>query len=237
MTRPLASSEKFVARLSPDIRSKVTVVHSPLLEIEYLQDDLDLRKARGLVFSSANGVAAASQMTESRDLPCFCVGRATTEAARREGWKATMAGETAETLIAFLLAARPATPLLHLRGDHARGDVAETLSRSGMPTSERVVYLQHLLPLSEPARAALAGTSPVIAPLFSPRTARQFADLALLSAPLWLLALSGAVREPIENMKNIRLVTAERPDAEAMRHAVEKMVREAMRVEGPSEPH
>lgn len=226
-----------MARLSPEILDKVTVVHSPLLEIEYLQDDLDLRKVRGLIFTSAHGVAAASQMTESRDLPCFCVGRATTDAARREGWKATMAGENAETLIAFMLAARPATPLLHLRGDNARGDVAETLSRSGMPTTERVIYAQHLLPLSEPAQAALAGTSPVVASLFSPRTARQFADIAAPNAPVWLVALSRAVREPLENMKNIRLVTAERPDAEAMREAMETLIREAMRVEGLSEPH
>ncbi|SDD62676.1 uroporphyrinogen-III synthase [Ruegeria marina] len=237
MTRPAEASARFTTRLSPEIRASVSVIHSPLLEIEPLDAALDLRKVRGLIFTSSNGVAVASDLTDSRELPCYCVGRATTEAARREGWTATMAGENAETLTAFLLVARPAAPLLHLRGEHSRGNVAQTLSSGGLVTSERVIYRQKLLPLSSEAASALAGTSPVVLPLFSPRTARQFADMALPNAPLFMVALSDAVREPVEKMVNSKVITASRPDADAMREAVEMLVRQAMRVEGPSRAH
>lgn len=237
MTRPADASERFTTRLSPAIRSMIRVIHSPLLEIEPLDDALDLRRVRGLIFTSSNGVSVASELTDSRELPCYCVGRATTEAARREGWTATMAGENAETLTAFLLAARPAAPLLHLRGEHGRGNVAQTLSAGQLATTERIIYRQKLLPLTPEAVLALQGTSPVVVPLFSPRTARQFAELASPQAPLLVAALSDAVKEAVENMPNSVAATASRPDAEAMRDVVELLVRQAIRVEGPSRAH
>ncbi|GGH29390.1 uroporphyrinogen-III synthase [Cribrihabitans marinus] len=237
MTRPRAASEDFVAALDPWTRARVEVIHAPLLEIRALPVGIDTTGVRGLIFTSPNGVAAAAQALSDRDLPCHCVGPATTEAARAAGWRAHMAGGTAEELIADLSQQRPDAPLLHLRGEHARVDVAVRLSRAGLPARSQAVYAQTLLPLAPEAQRVLQSDVPVAAPLFSPRTARQFADQAAVGAPLWLAAISDATAEPLVPLAARHLLVAERPDGPAMGRAVEKLVKLALRVEGEQVAH
>ncbi len=143
-----------------------------------------------------------------------------------------MVGATAEELVAYLLKHRPESPLLHLRGEHSRGNVAERLIESGLSVQEKAVYQQCLLPLTPEAIAAADGETPVIAPLFSPRTARQFADIWTGSAPLWLAAISDATAEPLYSLDYARLKIAREPTPKKMRKAVKKLVKHAMRVEG-----
>ncbi|MFC3613369.1 uroporphyrinogen-III synthase [Lutimaribacter marinistellae] len=232
MTRPQLASERFLAQLPQDVQAQVTAVHSPLLDIRPTDTAIELDDIRGLVFTSINGVAIASHRIDERNLPVFCVGEATTAAAERAGWQARFSGESSEALIATLLEERPASPLLHLRGEHSRGNLAETLTQLGLSVSEAIIYEQQLLPFTEDALAALDSETPVLAPLFSPRTARQFADLHKGRAPLFLAALSDAVAKPLETLPFERLKVAKRPDAEAMARTVEKMIRRAIRVEG-----
>ena len=237
MTRPRAASERFVAQLSQAVQDNIKPIYSPLLDIRPVGGDVDVGDARGLIFTSSNGVAAAARIMTDRDLPCFCVGQATTAAAKRQGWSATMAGESAEALIAGLLRQRPDGPLLHLRGESGVGDVAQTLTQLGLTTREQVVYRQDLLPLSDEAVSALGGEAPVIAPIFSPRTARHFADLAQPAAPLLLAAMSDAVAKPLVSLGAQTIRVAKRPDSDAMATAVEKLVKQALRVEGGSDAH
>ncbi len=143
-----------------------------------------------------------------------------------------MAGGTAEELVAALLQIRPNSPLLHLRGEHSRGNVAERLTELGVTTLEQSIYQQRLLPLTDQAREAAAGENTVIAPIFSPRTARQFADVWDGSAPLLLAAISEATAEPLKNLGYERLRVTEEPTPKKMRKAVKKLVKHAMRVEG-----
>ncbi len=187
---------------------------------------------RGLIFTSANAVNAAVSLGVDRDLPAWCVGPATTQAAKAAGWRAQQAGATAEELVASLLQLRPQSPLLHLRGEHGRGNVAERLTGSGLTTREQPVYQQHLLPLSDEASLAAEGARPVIAPLFSPRTARQFADVWAGTAPLWLAAISEATAEPLKSLGFERLKITSEPTPDKMQKAVKKLVKHAMRVEG-----
>jgi len=232
MTRPRAASERFVAQLPTRTRSRVTVIHSPLLDIRPLPVQVVTTGMRGVIFTSANAVNAAVSLGVSRALPAFCVGPATTDTAKGAGWEARMVGATAEELVAAILQLRPETPLLHLRGEHSRGDIANRLTELGITTLEQAVYQQRLLPLTPEARAAAAGTDPVIAPIFSPRTARQFADVWPGHAPLWLVAISEATAEPLNSLGYARLKIAKEPTPKKMRKAVKKLVKHAMRVEG-----
>ncbi|MEY8839765.1 uroporphyrinogen-III synthase, partial [Cribrihabitans sp. XS_ASV171] len=213
MTRPKAASERFVAQLPDEVRSFLNPIYSPLLDLQPTETSIDLNDTRGLIFTSMNGVNVAARQIVERDMPAFCVGHATTHAAQQAGWDARFAGESSEVLIANLLRDRPATPLLHLRGEYSRGRLAETLTRLGLSVREAIIYEQRLLPFSDEALAALAGKQPVLAPLFSPRTARQFADLHRGQAPLWLAALSEAVAKPLESLPFERLKIAKRPEA------------------------
>ncbi|SMO71745.1 uroporphyrinogen-III synthase [Ruegeria faecimaris] len=232
MTRPRAASERFVAQLPTRIRSRVEVIHSPILEIKPLAVQVHADEAKGLIFTSANAVNAAMSLDVSRKMPAFCVGPVTTGTAKGAGWDARMVGATAEELIANLLKHRPQSPLLHLRGEHSRGNIAERLTESGLAVREQPVYKQHLLPLTDRAGAVAEGNEPVIAPIFSPRTARQFADIWVGSAPLWLAAISEATAEPLYSLDYVRLKIAKEPTPKKMRKAVKKLVKHAMRVEG-----
>ncbi len=231
MTRPRAASERFVAQLPARLQGRVQVVHSPLLDIRTTTGDVETDGVRGLIFTSANGVNAAVKLCVDPGLPAYCVGPATTQAAHQAGWSAEMAGETAEELVAALLRQRPKSPLLHLRGEHSRGNVAERLTQMGLTVQEKVIYQQRLLPFSDEARRIMAGKAPVIAPIFSPRTARQFADLWSGPAPLWVASISEATAEPLETLDIERLRIAKRPTPKKMRKAVKKLVKDVMRVE------
>ncbi len=231
MTRPRAASERFVAQLPAHIRSEVEVIHSPLLEIEPLRVAVAADAVAGLIFSSANGVNAATMLDVDRDLPAYCVGPATTEAAKAAGWNAQVLGATADELVANLLKCAPQGPLLHLRGEHSLGNVAERLTNSGLTTLEQPIYQQHLLPLSDAATQVAECNSPIIAPIFSPRTARQFADIWAGTAPLLLAANSEATAWPLNSLTFERLKIAREPSSDQMQEVVKKLVKHALRVE------
>ncbi len=224
MTRPRAASERFVAQLSTRTRSRVTVVHSPLLEIRPLEVQVITSGMSGLIFTAANAVNAAVTLGVDRGLPAYCVGAATTGTARGAGWTAQMVGATAEELVANLLQLRPESPLLHLRGEHSRGDVAERLTLLGLTTLEQPIYQQRLLPFTPEAEDAICSDAPVIAPIFSPRTARQFADIWTGTAPLWLAAISEATADPLRALAFRRLKIAKEPTPKKMSKAVKKLV-------------
>ncbi len=231
MTRPRDAAERFVAQLSAETRARVTVLFSPLLSIEMLNVPLMLQGVRGVIFTSANGVAAASRLTKHRGQPAFCVGRATTNAAKEARWAAEFLGETSDELVAAISGRIDNGPLLHICGRHTRGNIAQRLSKSGRPTKTQMVYEQKLTPLNQSARVALTSGSEVIAPLFSPRTARQFAKDCPKTARPNVIALSPLVADALADLALATLTTASRPDAEAMIGVIETLVSRFCRVE------
>lgn len=232
LTRPRASSLAFAEALPAEMRDRVEVVISPLMEIEPLVQSLDLGAARGIVFSSANAVRAVAPLVTDRSLPCFCVGEVTAEVAREAGWDARAMGATADELVPALLREGPAGPLVHLVGQHRRGDIAGRLSQGGIETRAVPVYAQPLRDLNDAARAALAGELPVIAPLFSPRTARHFAGLARGTAPIHAVAMGEAVAESLNSLNFAYISVAEHPDAQSMVQAIGDCLGRISRVEG-----
>ncbi|WP_209598509.1 uroporphyrinogen-III synthase [Ruegeria sp. HKCCSP351] len=236
MTRPRSASERFVEQLPTRIRSRVQVLYSPIMEIRPLPVAVDTKGVKGLIFTSANAVNAAVSKGVDRTLPAYCVGPATTGTAKGYGWQAKMVGTTAEELAGHLLKHRPKSPLLHLRGEHTRGNVAGRLTESGLTVREQPVYQQRLLPLTPEATEAARGNLPIIAPLFSPRTARHFADIWAGSAPLWLVAISQATADPLYSLGYEHLKIAKHPTPKKMRKAVKKLVKHVLRVEGGEVP-
>lgn len=227
LTRPEAASRRFIGQLDPVIMAQVEVVISPLIRIACRTDPISFEGIRGLIFSSANGVLSAKSVTDRRDLPCFCVGLATTRAARQAGWTAHQAGQDADTLVAALCRDKPDAPLLHLRGEHGRGNVAQRLTERGLITREQVIYEQLAEPLTPEAQKALQGSGPVIAPLFSPRTAQLFAAQTPRRA-VTVAALSAAVAQEVAGNASIRAHVAAQPDAQAMGQLVEKLLQSTL---------
>ncbi|MHA6264241.1 uroporphyrinogen-III synthase [Arenibacterium sp. CAU 1754] len=232
MTRPQAASDRFVAQMGDVLREKLTVLHSPLIRIVPCDGGIETGDARGLVFTSSNGVAVAADKGVDRGLPCFCVGEATTRAAQAAGWAAECMGETADALIAALPDRKPLVPLLHLSGVHVRGDLAGALTQLGLPARAIAVYDQVLDPLDSRALSAVQGDKPVIAPLFSPRTARHFANQIDDPGNVHAVALSKAVAEPLKNRGFCSVTVAQRPNSADMITAIENLAERLSRVEG-----
>lgn len=215
LTRPLADAERFAALLA-DMGITAAVEKSPIVEIVPTDVAIDLSDVTGVIFSSRNAVAAVA----GHDMPAWCVGDATAAAAQAKGWRAVAADGDAESLYARVLADAPQGPLLHIRGEVARGDLAERLTKVGIRTNDAVVYRQKPLLLSDRAKQALMWENPVAVPLFSPRAAEQFAAQGPYHAPLHVVAMSEAVAEALGSLPVETVVLAEKKEAEAMAKAV-----------------
>ena len=227
MTRPAEASERFVTNLNPDIVARIDVAISPLIRISFRTARLDLAGFRGVIFSSATGVRAALNAGKGPFGRAFCVGPATTQAAKQAGWDAQQSGQDASSLVATLLRDKPDVPLLHIRGHHARGDIAQTLSKQGLTCEEVVLYDQEALPLSSEVLSAVASDAPIVAPVFSPRTAALL-GAQLPDRPIRCAALSQAVADELSDHSSWSVDVASSPDAQAMRALVEKLLQTAM---------
>ncbi|PUB11761.1 uroporphyrinogen-III synthase [Yoonia sediminilitoris] len=164
------------------------IILSPLIGITPI--DAVVPKVAGYIFTSTNGVAQAGRLGLDVARPAYCVGQSTADAAKEAGFTPNVGPGTAAGLIDTILQVTAKGPLAHIRGAHARGDVAKTLSDKGIACTDVVAYDQKPLPLNQQAHRALSGTHPVVVTLFSPRTAALFAKEAPFTAPVHLVAIS-----------------------------------------------
>lgn len=218
VTRPAPGDARFAALL-PGLR----VICAPILAPHFPPVTLPEGLA-GLILTSAHAVTALRPHAATLPPRAWCVGAATAAAAAGLGLHTqhpTGRGD-AEALLALILAARPAGPLLHACGVETRGNLAARLTEAGIATQSLTVYDQVPQPLSAPAIAALHGPDPVILPVFSPRSAQLLAaELVRVRprAPIWLVAISEAAAAPLAGQV-ARQVTARSPDAAAMAEGV-----------------
>tara|TARA_R110002049_G_scaffold117332_2_gene270431 strand:+ start:5293 stop:5997 length:705 start_codon:yes stop_codon:yes gene_type:complete len=222
MTRPRQSAERFVARLDQALVACADVVYSPLIRIVPLGSAPALDGYAGVIFSSANGVEHAAA-GEGR--LAYCVGDTTRRRAEMAGWRAKLAGQTAEELIATLPRMGAMGPLLHLAGRHRRGDIAENLTAAGLTCDVTAIYDQLLQPLTPQAKGCFQGKSPVLVPLFSPRTSRQLDAELPTGARAIVVTLSAAVADPIRQRSGIECHVAAAPTGSNMIEGVENLLR------------
>lgn len=224
ITRPRGAAERFADELR-DAVGPVEVAIIPMLEIVPVVDSIDLDTVTALIFTSAAGVEVFGRLSEVRDLPAWCVGDRTAEAAREIGLRATSAGGDADALVALMAEARPEGRLLHLSGVHTRGDVAQRLFEAGLRAEARAIYDQVAAHPGSELGAALSHPGMVIAPLFSPRSAGLFAEAAGRSAArAEIVVLSRAVADALPDglARDVRI--ADSPDAPAMIRAVSALI-------------
>lgn len=227
MTRPEEASRRFVGSLSAGVRAGLEVVIAPLFRVIANAAQPDLSRYGGVIFSSSNGVRATPPLPGKA---AFCVGVQTTALAQAAGWQAQCMGQTAADLIASLPQIQPALPLLHLRGEHSRGDIAENLCNAGLSCDEYEIYHTQTLPLSAEIRQQVSQV-PTIAPVFSPRSATLFRDKFQGKETLYLVALSNAVAAELSDIPHQQLDVAPTPDAASVKPLVEALFQKLSRVE------
>ncbi|WP_299770413.1 uroporphyrinogen-III synthase [uncultured Tateyamaria sp.] len=219
MTRPRAAAERFVAEMPDDLRAQVSPLFSPLLTIVPVADGQTIAADEAAIFTSSNGVANAPA---GAGRLAYCIGTATTDRATQHGWSAQMAGLTADELVAGLTKNRISHNLVHIRGQHTRGDVVTRLRSAGTQVRDCIVYDQVPQLLSSAAHEALMREELTIVPLFSPRTAMQFAKQAPRATSMHVIAFSDAVATAAEPIRVDSL--AVRPDATAMYEAIRRAI-------------
>lgn len=216
LTRPAAAAARFADAWRQAAGNDARVVIAPVVKIAALAGPADPGGYAGVVFASENAVATLGDAP--RRMVAWCVGDRTAEAAAAAGYDARSAAGDAEALVT-LIAGGGVGPLLFARGRESRGDLASRLVEAGIRCDEAVVYEQLDAPLTEEARALLAGTEPVLVPLFSANSARRLAQAMAagpVTAPLLLAALGPGVAAAWDGPKAARVAVAARPDAAAM---------------------
>ena len=234
VTRPAEDAAPLAARLK-SLGHEVLL--EPLLEIEVQPQQLLLEDVQAVLFTSANGVRAFSVCREQEkspiDLPAFCVGAATAEAARQAGFgqvqiasgdSASLAALTASTL-------QPeAGRLFHGAGEALAGDLAGDLSDRGFEVTRQTLYRAKAAPkLSakfvdwwQSGGEPTSSTDQKGVLVYSPRTARTLvslvedAGLAPETKSVGLFALSPAVARAASALQWGALYVAETPREEAL---------------------
>ena len=225
LTRPEAQSSRFAAALRDSLGDKAIIVISPLIAPRFLTPVLPRRDWGGLILSSETAAISARRII-AKPLPAFCVGDHTAIVAAQAGYDARSAAGDAKSLLAMILSQHPAGPLLHLHGKEVSFDLGDYLNSAGIETFSVVCYVQDAQPLTKAAKAALSGTAPVFAPLFSSRTADLFVQAALLcgiSAPIHPIAISSGVAEIAKRLGATPTIAAH-PDADHMLLAITEAV-------------
>lgn len=230
LTRPRAQSEAFAANLAERLPGRFAPVISPLIEIAANPAPLDLGGARGLLFTSANGVTEFSRRTSARDLPAYCVGEMTAAAARAAGFVTFSAGGDLADLAALVARAASAPgagAFVHVRGRHAAGDLAGRLAADGVEVRAAEIYDQTPRPLTPEARSLLARGEVATVAVFSPRSARLFAaEAAAAGADLSRAAavsISAAADAALGTAGFGARIVASRPDREGMLEALARL--------------
>ncbi|GGX39648.1 uroporphyrinogen III methyltransferase [Tateyamaria omphalii] len=204
----------------PDaLRARVNPIYSPLLSIVPVSHSDPITDDETAIFTSSYGVLNAPKGAGRR---AYCIGTATTERAKQHGWLAQMAGHTADEVVATLTEHPVDHKLVHIRGQHTRGNVVARLQAAGKRVRDCVVYEQLLLRLSDAARNAISREELTIVPLFSPRTAGQFASEVSRTTSIHVVALSDSVAEAAKPVHSSSV--AVRPDATAMYEAIEQAI-------------
>ena len=193
ITRPTAQANAFATALEIAHGGPERTVISPLMEIVPTKVQGRFDDLAHVVFTSVNGVSASVPLNLPKTAIAWCVGSRTAEAAQKAGFSTRNALGNSDDLVSLIVAAKPVTRMVHVRGQHVAGTVTDSLKEAGIICETVVAYDQVACPPTQAAIDLLNGANPVIVPLFSPRSAKLLVELVDITAPLHLILISAAV--------------------------------------------
>lgn len=226
LTRPEAASRRFLAEVRRGTGDTVAAVISPLMRPRFL--DVAVPETAEIAFTSETAVRAVARLGPDRSARAWCVGSRTAAAAREAGFRTSAGGGTGELLAAAMIRSGLRGPVFCPVAADQAFDIASALSSAGIETVSAVVYEQESCAPTAEAQHLLAGTRPVVLPLFSVRSARlAAAAFAGHRAPLRVAALSDQIAA-VDGLRAECCLVAARPEAPAM-------VAVVLRLLGPSD--
>lgn len=232
LTRPEPAASRFLAELHSAGLKDIHTCISPLFEIVPTGPLPRIPETQTIVFTSANAVKMYLALGGRAAGRAYTVGQTTDQAALKAGFQTLSANGNADDLVALITQQPPTGSLLHVHGRHTRGAVAQRIEAAGVPIDTAEIYEQSPISLTKQALACLAGSQPVIVPLFSPRTARLFAIANNPVAPLYIGCMSSAVAEEVNGLVVRKCLIARHPDQTSMTKVVLDLVSQARSLEG-----
>ncbi|MCG7493899.1 uroporphyrinogen-III synthase [Thalassobius sp. Cn5-15] len=234
LTRPQADSARFAAQLQAAAVEAVPMI-APLMRIERLPVP-ELSGDQAVIFTSRNGVWA---LPDGAGRLAYVVGAATDAAAQKAGYITRVADGDAEALFRRIMADHAAGTfqggLHHIRGRHARGNLAARLTDAGVPTEETVAYEQVAQHFDSEIEKRLQSHENLMVALFSPRSASLFAaecQRIEVRAPLTVAAFSPAVAEALGPLPVVQCDVLPKPETSLMIDTLSRQLRNLRRLEG-----
>ena len=218
VTRPEPEATRFARAI--EARFGIETLVAPVLEICVREASIEIDRFAGVILTSVNGARSLERLRVSKETPCFAVGEKTAGIAESLGYSAVSLGGDAASLVAELKALNPVVPLIHLRGEHSRGDVSASLTSAGLECQEIVVYQQVEVCWGEKVRARLEGARLVILPVLSPRTAKLVSARVGNSSKIWPVAMSPAVAMDLTLLGAAPAVVSASPTEAALIEAI-----------------
>ena len=177
------------------IEQGYTISACPMLDVKILpvevvdaQSSQTLDAAQAYLFTSANGVRAASHhgLTQNAERPVFAVGPATANACEAAGFKTVSeAGGDVRSLVEMIKGTN--TPnmsgaMVHISGRDQTGNLVEQLCDSGYDAASVVLYRAEKIPALPDNIATQLISGEIDAVMFySSRTATHFVALTTLA--------------------------------------------------------
>lgn len=206
VTRTAPAAHETAARLAA---LGHTPLVAPLLVVRPLPLTDPAPDHAALAFTSRNAVVLWAGLGPQRNLPVFCVGDATAEAARAAGYTDVHSASGGVQELAALIRLEAPGPVLAPGPDRPAADLSALV---GPDTPVHMLAVYDTVEADDPAPAAFDGV------LFhSPRAATAFANRHAGTAPGRLaFAMSPAVAAPLEALGFSGVRIAARPDEQAL---------------------
>ncbi|MEM1088682.1 MAG: uroporphyrinogen-III synthase, partial [Pseudomonadota bacterium] len=207
-------------------------IKSPVLAIASNPevDIPDLSEIEALIFTSANGVRAFAQRTESRDHTAWCVGPATAAAAREAGFKRVeQSSGNATDLADYIINRTPPTgkPMLHIANAEAKGHLRKRLTNAGFTIVFCPLYrMTRAIHLSDTALETLISQAPTLVLIHSEKGALAFSELISSLTPQNCtgVAISHQAAEPLSGSALKQINIADRPDEDSLMETLQMTV-------------
>ncbi len=185
LTRPYNDSVSLKKRIEKETDHKCVI--SPLLEIEYLEREINIPKNFNIIFTSSNGVVAFANLTDERDHNVITVGATSKKVAEDLGFKnissathnrSKISGEVA--LVNFIKSNyNPsekfnAKHFIHISAEVTKGNLEKLLLKNGFSYQKEILYKAHKKSLSQEVLKLINSGEKIIILFFSERTAKIF---------------------------------------------------------------
>lgn len=209
ITRTRPAAEATAARVR-ELGAEAVV--APVLEVQPIDGAaVDLAGAAALAFTSGHGVRAFAALSPRRDLPAFCVGRATAALARSLGFADARSADGDVHALAELIAADARGPVVVPGAREPAADLPGLLAACGVLARAVAVYRT-----VDAGLAAAPGDIDAVL-VHSPKAARAVAGLVgEVAASMTAYAISEAAAQPLREHPFRRIAVARTPDEEAL---------------------